>query len=602
MMISCYVWSHPSWEALASREPIPVSASIQKNAHQILIQVKWPGFYKQWVPEEQAYDIFTHGSGQNRAIGEPRLPFLSYFFAIPEDANPGVQIEYVSTVLLGNIPLIINRESGDDALFLKERAYPQESTLDKVCAQEGPVTVRLQRMGKWQGLDIIHVTIAPFQAIRDEMQITVGENFRIELLLDKGEWKNCPAPFPLSLPQSIVLCAGEDASVQEEEDPEEYLIVAPEEFVAALRPLQQWREQEGFLVTIKTIDQIKKEMQWTELLSADKLQQYLSLYFHKAANLTYVLLVGDVEIIPVQYKNDDGTDFQYSLLDGTGDLLPDVYLGRFPVNTADEVTAIIEKIKTYEKMTPSKKVLLASYFQDEGLDGVADRDYIQTCEKFRSYLLKRQYDVKCVYTKTNGSNPTYFSDLTPVPKSLTFEGTTQDVLNAINTGATLVCHRDHGEHTGWNHPSFRTTDLSQLWNERYPILFNVDCTTGQFDRETEKERRETEGAPLSTTDESFTEQILKLRNRGIVAAIAPTRETVNSLNDVFNRGLMQALWPKMFDASYSPATRLGQVLYRARIQVVQEHGDNGWVTEKILTNFRQYHILGDPALRLRLIQ
>ncbi len=595
------------WEYLTSKKPAPVSVKFEKNAHQLFCYVKWPGFFKKWVSSKKAYEIFTPGAGQNYTSGQPCVPFLSYLIAMPEGSLPEVRIDYVATVMFGQIPVVVNTENQKDRYIApssRDTIFTEE-TKDRTVCTNGPVKVCLQKLGKSQGMDMIYLSIMPFEVKEQEDQIDIGEIFTIELTLNQGTWD-----IPLdvhsrffSLCSDIVMqCNDNIEEIKEEEPKEEYLIITPAHFVAALEPLVSWRSQEGFMVTVKTIEQVKKELQYTGLLSADKLREYLSLYYNTQPALTYVLLVGDVEMIPVKYKNDDGTDFYYSLLDGEGDLLPDVYLGRFPVNSEEEVRAIVEKIIAYENMTPSKKVLLASYFQDDGLDGICDRDYIYTCESFASYLLKRQYDITRVYTKTPGSIPSYYGNNTAVPKSLSFDGTTQEIIHAINSGVALVNHRDHGDTQGWNHPAFRVEDLQELCNKRYPILFNVDCTTGQFDIETEKARRETEGTPLATSGESFSEQLLSMRNRGMVAIIAPTRETTNSLNNVFNQGLMEAIWPKMFEAPYSSATRLGQVLYRARIKVLREFGDNGWVSEKILTNFRQYHILGDPALRIRQAQ
>ncbi|NUM33249.1 MAG: hypothetical protein HUU50_01775 [Candidatus Brocadiae bacterium] len=592
------------WEYMTSKKPAPVNVKIEKNAHQLFFHVNWPGFFKKWISSKNAYEIFTPGAGQNYAEQEACVPFLSYLIAVPEGSLPEIRIDYVATVMFGEIPIVINAKNPKDSAFLQEKNYDfREETNNRKSFTNGPVKVCLQKIGKSHGLDMVYLSIMPFEVLQQEAQINIGEIFTLELNLSHGTWE-MPVPVhsrPFSF-GAMLNIANSVQQVREEEEKEEYLIISPSQFLNALEPLVSWRTQEGFLVTVKTIDQVKKELQFTGLLSADKLQEYLSLYYNTQPALTYVLLVGDVEMIPVKYKNDDATDFHYSLLDGEGDMLPDVYLGRFPVNTEEEVAAIVEKIIAYEQSLPGKKILLASYFQDDGLDGICDRDYIYTCESFASYLSKRQYDIKRVYTKTPGSTPCYYGNNTPVPKSLNFEGTTQEIIHAINSGLALINHRDHGDSQGWNHPSFRVEDLQQLCNKKYPIMFNVDCTTGQFDIETEKFRRETEGTPLSTQGESFSEQILSMRGRGVVAIIAPTRETIHSLNDVFNKGLMESIWPKMFDAPYSSATRLGQILYRARIKVLREFGDNGWVSEKILTNFRQYHILGDPALRIRQAQ
>lgn len=567
-----------------------------KNDKQLFMKVHIPGFYQKWIANRKAYLITCPGSSQILTPSHPKLPFLSYIVALPNDTPPIIRVSYTSTMLFPKKRVILNPQNLTDSKSIQRKANYKNI---KHKHYQWPVRVRFEKLGKLHKLTFAKISIMPFFYDISQNHLHVGDQFTVEITLKKGIWPTRVKRKTLRmLDKSIYNLRDEEIEDIEEEIPEEYLIITHNKFVQTLAPFVKWREAEGFLVTIKTLNEIKKQLQITEFLSASKLREYLSLYYNKQPNLTYILLAGDVEYIPVKYKNGDGTDLYYSLLDGTGDLLPDVYLGRFPVDTCHELSSIIEKIIQYEKNVPSKKILLASYFQDSGLDGVSDRDYIYTSEQFRNFLVSRQYRCKRVYTKTPNSNPAYYSNRTPVARDITFNGTTSDIINFINTGAAIVNHRDHGDENGWVDPPLKTEDLSGLWNKRYPIMFNVDCATGKFDIETANEERETEGGK-SQKQESFSEQILRLRKRGVVSIIAPTRITVKSLNNNFNRGLMEAIWPKMFHANYSPATRLGQVLYRARIRILRESGGNGWISEKIQGNFRRYHILGDPALRIK---
>ena len=591
------------WMAMGSAQPRETIAQINVHQDRLVLSFHLPGFYKTWSQTDNAYQISMPGGFPDQRPGQAKLPFLSYLLTFPGETIQLSQVDYVSKMIFTHTPVAVNSDhpdSQDNGQGAIAKSQPQPLPDKQHQSQpRADLIVNIQYLGKLNSQTIVQVNLLPFYADRLASDLYAAEKFAVTLRF--------ATPLPISgttrqVAFGRLLSNESDLEPREEECPPEYLIVTPNQFVAALQPLVIWRTAEGMEVTVKTIDEIKKEMQITELLSADKLREYLSLYYNRRPNLNYVLLAGDVEFIPVKYQNDEATDLYYSLLDGSGDFLPDVYLGRFPVNTAQEIGDIVDKIILHEKTAPSRRVLLASYFQDAEFDGIEDRDYIHTSELFRDYLVKRQYTCERAYTKTPGCRPTYYNDYTPVPAAIGFNATSQDIINFINIGAAVINHRDHGDTDGWSQPPFKNEHLSLLTNQRYPLLFNVDCTTGKFDGETCQERRETEGAPLETQQESFSERILALSKRGVVAVVAPTRETTNPINQVFNRGLMSAIWPAMFNISEAPATRLGQMLFRARIQLLREFCPDGIVPEKVLSNFRCYHILGDPALRIRLSQ
>ncbi|MCK4807403.1 MAG: T9SS type A sorting domain-containing protein, partial [Candidatus Aegiribacteria sp.] len=68
-----------------------------------------------------------------------------------------------------------------------------------------------------------------------------------------------------------------------------------------------------------------------------------------------------------------------------------------------------------------------------------------------------------------------------IPSEITFNGTTQDIIDSINDGVFLIQHRDHGGVTGWVDPPFYTSNFSSLTNGmEAPVVFSFNCLTGQF--------------------------------------------------------------------------------------------------------------------------
>ena len=50
--------------------------------------------------------------------------------------------------------------------------------------------------------------------------------------------------------------------------------------------------------------------------------------------------------------------------------------------------------------------------------------------------------------------------------------------NAINSGAFMLQHRDHGGVTGWGEPAYYSSDIDGLTNTDLTWVFSINCLTG----------------------------------------------------------------------------------------------------------------------------
>jgi hypothetical protein len=163
------------------------------------------------------------------------------------------------------------------------------------------------------------------------------------------------------------------------------LIIAPREFMKALRPLVVHKEKEGIRTRLVSLHEVYAHMYWQGRDKPEKIK-----YFIKAAKenwgITYVMLVGDFELMPVRYvyNADNNTEwneprfiselYYADLYDANGDfsswdtngngiygewygdvakdpnidLYPDVYVGRLACNNEAEVRTMVHKIINYE--------------------------------------------------------------------------------------------------------------------------------------------------------------------------------------------------------------------------------------------------------------
>ena len=133
-----------------------------------------------------------------------------------------------------------------------------------------------------------------------------------------------------------------------------------------------------------------------------------------------------------------------------------------------------------------------------------------------------------------------------------WNGSTSDIVNAINDGRFLVLHRDHGWTDGWSSPSFATGDLAGLSNGALtPVVYSINCASGMFDNETLNPAAQVYPYPHSAGDVSWAETILRMQG-GAVSVIGDTRVSPTWANSALTRGLFDATWPDVLPLDGGP--------------------------------------------------
>ncbi len=148
----------------------------------------------------------------------------------------------------------------------------------------------------------------------------------------------------------------------------EYVIITEEPLVFEFQRLVEWKTQKGVPIIVKTVSWIKTNYPGVD--TQEKIRNFI-----KDANskwgTNYILLGGDVNIVPARYGFYDShegnygpTDLYYSGLNGNWnadgdhifgedndafDYSPDLWIGRAPVETINEANVFVEKVLMYEK-------------------------------------------------------------------------------------------------------------------------------------------------------------------------------------------------------------------------------------------------------------
>jgi uncharacterized protein YjdB len=422
---------------------------------------------------------------------------------------------------------------------------------------------------------------------------------------------------------------------------EEFLILTHPSLRTAADALAAWKNQKGIMTNVFNAG---------SGVPGRETAGEIDVFIHNRFNTTsikasYILLLGDSNLIPpflINRINSDlgdsiGSDWFYAWMPGPGPVAaqlatPTFAVGRIPVITLADADRVVQKIISYEKTPPGtggvdpfyNKVVLASQFQccRLGTDqGTAQRTFTEVSELVRGQLVQQGYAVERIYTRTidNGCatcdppRDPYLGDPTPrfyydgmnLPAALgpnsgfQWNGTTQDIADAINNRAFLVMHRDHGWPSGWSNPRFTSSNIVNLLNNApyYPVVFSINCSSGIFDDEANP------GAEGTVPNGIYFAERMLREEHGAVGIIGDTRVSPSWPNTALAKGLFDAIWPDTLPnfGGNTSIRRLGDILNHAKLYLLTQaggDGPDGLSYANMYDMMYLYHVIGDPTLEI----
>jgi hypothetical protein len=260
--------------------------------------------------------------------------------------------------------------------------------------------------------------------------------------------------------------------------------------------------------------------------------------------------------------------------------LPDMLVGRLPVRSAAQTSAVVAKTLGYLTAAPRGGWQMTSLFlADNYLDqnGQPDEagDFVAMTERAIAALPRGAAARRFFYdpSPSGVGKPSRYADPTALRDAF---------FRAFDQGAALVTYVGHANYWQWAYTEPNAT-LPYLWylydadarqnGGRLPILLSMTCLAGFFQEPS-----------LPTTDE----RLLTHVGGGIVASLSPTGLGVGHGHDLFSRAVIRALY------SPDPAARSLGAAQLAGFRAVRADGCCDDITFT-------YAILGDPALRLSFV-
>ncbi|MBN1419432.1 MAG: hypothetical protein JXP34_11690 [Planctomycetes bacterium] len=584
-------------------------------------------------------------------VGMPGVPVVYRLLAFPEGSKPilrfgdgSVRKSVVEGVLLyprqeaaydRDFPPVKDGQLPPDDFFVDppfafdEKAYDQDQLFP-------PEIVSMRNAGRMRDVNLVEIGIAAGQYNPSKKTLFLHEEVEFAVEFEGGEGSFLPAqagnPFESFNNRAIVersilngvqiyehigdiirpwTCIGE-----------ELMIITAPALLDAANDLADWKRDKGFVTSVYTTGPAASGGIGT---TASQIQGFIRSHYEDCAiRLSYLLLLGDAELIPPFYRSSSGssttgTDLDYSLMTA-GDLLADIGVARIPVDTLGQAQVVVDKIIGYEKTPPFSPnfygtASFPAYFQccrtDIVQQGTTSRAYIQTMETVRSGLIAAGKTVERLYTSNTGYHPSYAGDTTPrryydgtsLPAAIgpgsgfSWNATVNDVIASFNAGRFLVIHRDHGGQNGWVYPGLSTSNVASLSNGTLlPVLFSVDCATGFFDNETA-------GGDYGTTSGGvyLLEALLRKSGGGVVGALGDTRNSPTWANNALTRGFADAIFPGVLP-SYGSNTRIrrladilnyGKLYMFTQVGVAQPAGSV--TTGDANSENVMWHAFGDPT-------
>ena len=451
-----------------------------------------------------------------------------------------------------------------------------------------------------------------------------------------------------------------------------YLIIVPDNqsWIDTLQPLIEWKTREGLhyfsdlpedCLPIKLVNLTEISSAYGSA-NASSIRHYIrelwrnNSYGIGVSTLQYVLLVGDVKVIPsylynVSIQEEDYTyatdqyyaDFYDSSLNSINptvdktDWEAEVYVGRFPVNNADELANVVNKTVTYEMHSNAlqqgpagweRRMLFLGAVLDNGeLEGFFPQE-VWKDGAYVAEVVKRSAESWWVGSLGSVSNSTTLHDSNN-RTSIWSSGygnlnnihnlTATNTINQINTvGYSAVFSVSHGNLQSlqgrwpnipgyWKSPFIKSSDVSSLNNScMLPFWFADACNVGSFEADLWLTGQKCLGEELLLADPST--------NGGVVSFIGCSNsswyqyyvsspqnrpEVLETVSDRLANLTFSQLYHESSPFEYSFAKwGLGRALSEAK----RLYNETSWrsdVDEGMhMATCLGFNLLGDPSLQI----
>jgi len=352
---------------------------------------------------------------------------------------------------------------------------------------------------------------------------------------------------------------GQDAdNLRDTDNRADYLIISFDSFYDTMLPLADAKAGRGFEPMVVNTSDVYSEFPAGG--NDESIQDFITYAFENwELPPLYVLLVGDVDQLPIHYNGNTPSDHYYSCVGDDDPYYPDVHLGRLSGGTTEEIDLMRDRIIDYCASPPEgewqTEVMLAAH--GEGAPG----KYQGCKEEIRNNIILQSpnadiWQVNCQYAAEGA--------------------TTQGVVDDINEGTVVVNYRGHGGETDWspsNNLHLTRTEVSALQNgDHLTVVYSLACLNNALDYD---------------SGNCIGEAWLEAPEGGAIVHFGATRPSYTTQNHYHDKCLFN-------NTFYKQMNMVGEVITLADIQMLDYWGTGGAGSDNVL----MYLQLGDPEIPL----
>jgi hypothetical protein len=338
------------------------------------------------------------------------------------------------------------------------------------------------------------------------------------------------------------------------------VIISHRDFVESLKPLKNLRENQGLSVALVDVEDVYDEFSFGSKdprAIKDFLQRAKS-NWKKAPR--FVLLAGDASYDPRNFLGFGELDFVPTklldtayletasddwLVDFDGDGLPEMALGRLPLQTAVEASAMVAKIIAYEKSARTNEALLVA----DKTEQTDDFDFADAAHR-----------VGALFPSSVGLRKVFRGEYDSDAQAK------EALLHYLGQGSLVVNYLGHGGMMEWRGHVFTADDADSLPNAgKLPFYISMTCLNGFFQ------------APYGDT---LAESLLKAEQGGAVAVWTSSGMTLPRGQSVMNQELIKLLFN-------GEDLTIGEAAMKAKRATRDQDIRKTWI------------LFGDPTTRLK---
>jgi len=592
------------------------------NAVQVVYSVNNFEFQPVLVDGQTMKNINLPGTFLFNDEGMPNLPGKGSFIAIPQGAKPVLKIisdrkEILHNIEIAPAPRIPTDNEPDFPLVKNPTIYSKNAWYP-----ETPVLI--SDVQSIRGVDAVILGITPFQYNPVTKDLIVYTDLKVEITFEGGNSQFGDVAFrsywwdPIlqdnflnhsSLPVVDYNQRLQAYSPKSRGNECEYIILTPTgpDFLSWADSIKKFRNQQGILTKVFTIEEI-----------GGNTEGAIEAFIDDAYNTWTIkpvacLILADYGSDPAKnitshfYSHPDPSFDAFpsdnKFADVTGDEMPDVIFSRITANNADQLQIMVTKFLEYERNPP-----VDFLFYDKPITALGWQTvrWFQLCSEivggyFTNAKGKHPRRINKVYEGTPGSiwssasntntivnyfGPSGLSYIPASPSTLGGwnGGNANKINNAVDSGAFILMHRDHGYDQGWGEPAYSNSNVTSLNNTMLPFVFSINCQTGSYHKTSE------------CLGEKFHRHTKNGHNAGALGMICPSEVSYSFVNDTYVWGMMDNMWPDFMPAQgTTPDSRgvlpaFGNAAGKYFLKQSSWSGGSGEI--KAVT-YRLFHMFGD---------